>query len=82
MAVFETTEDTLLNGRIRIRQPARGYRVNVDTLLLAAAIETKDGARLMEAGSGVGAGLLSIARRNENVTLVGVERDQNIASKS
>jgi tRNA1(Val) A37 N6-methylase TrmN6 len=51
-------------------------------LLLAAAIETKDGARLMEAGSGVGAALLSIAIRNENVTLVGVERDQNIASIS
>lgn len=82
MAVFETTDDVLLNGRIRIRQPARGYRVNVDTLLLAAAIETKDGARLMEAGSGVGAALLSIAIRNENVKLVGVERDQNIASIS
>lgn len=82
MADFETTEDALLNGRIRIRQPARGYRVNVDTLLLAAAIETKDGARLMEAGSGVGAALLSLAIRNENTKLVGVERDQNIASIS
>lgn len=82
MAEIETTEDTVLNGRIRIRQPARGYRVNVDTLLLAAAIETKDGARLMEAGSGVGAALLAIAIRNENVKLLGVERDQNIASIS
>jgi tRNA1(Val) A37 N6-methylase TrmN6 len=82
MADLETTEDALLNGRIRIRQPARGYRVNVDTLLLAAAVETRDGARLMEAGCGVGAALLSVAIRNENVTLVGVERDQNIASIS
>lgn len=82
MADLETTEDALLNGRIRIRQPARGYRVNVDTLLLAAAIETNDGARLMEAGSGVGAALLAIAIRNENAKLVGVERDQNIASIS
>lgn len=82
MAALETTEDALLNGRIRVRQPARGYRVNVDTLLLAAAIEAKHGARLMEAGSGVGAALLAIAIRNENVKLVGVERDQNIASIS
>ncbi|MBX3430187.1 MAG: methyltransferase [Hyphomonadaceae bacterium] len=82
MAAFETTEDVLLDGRIRIRQPACGYRVNVDTLLLAAAIETKDGARLMEAGSGVGAALLALAIRNENVALVGVERDRNIASIS
>jgi tRNA1(Val) A37 N6-methylase TrmN6 len=82
MAEIETTEDALLNGRIRVRQPARGYRVNVDTLLLAAAIEVKDGARLMEAGCGIGAALLAIAIRNENAALVGVERDQNIASIS
>ncbi|MGD9967235.1 MAG: tRNA1(Val) (adenine(37)-N6)-methyltransferase [Hyphomonadaceae bacterium] len=80
MADLETTEDALLNGRIRIRQPARGYRVNVDTLLLAAAVEARDGARLMEAGAGVGAALLAVAIRNENVSLVGIERDQNIAS--
>lgn len=82
MADLETTEDALLNGRIRIRQPARGYRVNVDTLLLAAAVEAHSGERLMEAGCGVGAALLAVAIRNENVTLVGVERDQNIASVS
>lgn len=80
MAELEMTEDALLGGRIRIRQPAHGYRVNIDTLLLAAAVEARDGARLMEAGCGVGAALLAIAARKENVTLVGVERDQNIAS--
>lgn len=82
MSQPEITEDALLNGRIRVRQPARGYRVNVDTLLLAAATEVRDGMRLMEAGSGVGAALLAVAVRNENVTLVGVERDQNIAAIS
>lgn len=82
MADLETTEDVLLNGRIRIRQPARGYRVNVDTMLLAAAVEVRDGARYLEAGCGVGAALLTLAIRNENVRLVGVERDQNIASIS
>jgi len=80
MDAAEITEDALLGGRLRIRQPARGYRMNVDTLLLAAAVELRDGMRLMEAGCGVGAALLSVAARNENVTLLGVERDQNIAS--
>lgn len=79
-ATGEITEDAILGGRIRIRQPARGYRVNVDTLLLAAAIEAPAGARLMEAGCGVGAASLAVAVRNENVAIVGVERDQNIAS--
>ena len=32
MAEPEITEDALLGGRLRIRQPKRGYRVNVDTL--------------------------------------------------
>ncbi len=82
MADIEMTEDALLNGRIRVRQPACGYRVNIDTLLLAAAVEVRDGARLMEAGCGVGAALLSVAIRKENANLVGVERDQNIASIS
>jgi aminomethyltransferase len=76
----EVTEDAVFGGRVRIRQPARGYRVNVDTLLLAAAVETASGARLMEAGCGVGAALLALAVRNPGVTLLGVERDADIAA--
>ena len=75
----DLTEDALLGGRIRVRQPARGYRVNVDTMLLAAAVEASDGMRLMEAGCGVAAALLAVAVRNENITLLGVERETNIA---
>jgi tRNA1(Val) A37 N6-methylase TrmN6 len=76
----DTTEDALMGGRVRVRQPARGYRVNVDTLLLAAAVEAKAGSRLMEAGCGVGAALLCVAKRSENTQLLGVERDTNIAA--
>jgi tRNA1(Val) A37 N6-methylase TrmN6 len=76
----DLTDDAILNGRVRFRQPAQGYRVNIDTVLLAAAVEARAGARLMEAGCGVGAALLALAVRSENVKLVGVERDQNIAS--
>lgn len=79
MADGSVTEDAFLGGRIRIRQPARGYRVNTDTLLLAAAVATHSGARLMEAGCGVAAAAIAVAARNENITLLGVERDQNIA---
>jgi tRNA1(Val) A37 N6-methylase TrmN6 len=80
MSVPDVTEDAMLGGRIRIRQPARGYRVNVDTLLLAAAVEAPAGARLMEAGCGVGAALIAVAKRSENTRLLGVERDTNMAS--
>src|SRR5690606_2692021 len=75
----DVTEDMILGGRLRVRQPARGYRVNVDTILLAAAVAARAGARLMEAGGGVGAALLAVAARSENTTFVGVERDRNMA---
>jgi tRNA1(Val) A37 N6-methylase TrmN6 len=74
------TEDALLGGRIRIRQPQRGYRVNADTMLLAAAVEARAGARLMEAGCGIGAALIAVAARDENIRSIGVERDANMAA--
>jgi tRNA1(Val) A37 N6-methylase TrmN6 len=76
----ETTEDAILGGRLRIRQPARGYRVNVDTLLLAAAVEAPAEARLAEAGCGVGAALLAVALRAGEARLLGIERDANMAA--
>jgi len=79
MAAFEITEDAILGGRVRIRQPAHGYRVNADTILLAAAVRCENGARLMEAGCGVGAATLAVAARCDGVSILGVERDRNIA---
>ena len=81
MAEPEITEDALLNGRIRVRQPARGYRVNVDTMLLAATFGPaafQSGARIVEPGCGVGAALLAVAAlrtRDDPVAYIGIERD-------
>lgn len=76
----ELTEDALLGGRIRIRQPKRGYRVNADTLLLASAVEARAGMRLLEVGCGVGAAMIAVAARTANAKFVGLERDANMAS--
>jgi tRNA1(Val) A37 N6-methylase TrmN6 len=76
----DITEDALLGGRIRVRQPARGYRVNVDTFLLAAAVEAPAGARLLEACAGVAAGALAVAVRSANANIVAIEREANIAA--
>jgi len=82
MAQPEITEDALLGGRIRIRQPARGYRVNVDTLLLAATLPDarirSNGARVVEPCCGVAAALLAVAaghKRGGDVEFVGIELD-------
>jgi tRNA1(Val) A37 N6-methylase TrmN6 len=57
------TENTVLDGRVRLLQPERGYRAGMDAALLAAACEAADGARVLEAGCGVGAALLAAASR-------------------
>lgn len=80
MAEPDITEDALLGGRIRIRQPKRGYRVNVDTLLLAAtlpAARLRAGMRVAELCCGVGTALLAVAaQRNcdHEIEFVGIER--------
>lgn len=76
----DTTEDALLAGQVRLRQPARGYRVNLDTVLLAAALEIGAGARAMEAGCGVGGALLAAAWRCAEADFVGVEREPDYAA--
>jgi tRNA1(Val) A37 N6-methylase TrmN6 len=77
---LETTEDALLGGRIRIRQPKRGYRVNVDTLLLAASLPgariRSGGTRVAEPCCGAAAALLAVAAgRKGDIEFVGIERD-------
>lgn len=69
------TEDGLLNGRIRLRQPERGYRAGLDAALLAAACDTKPGQRAIEAGCGGGGALLAAAARRPESLFTGVERD-------
>ena len=56
-------EDRVLDGQVRLRQAARGYRAGLDAALLAAACDAQAGARVLEAGCGVGAALLAAATR-------------------
>jgi tRNA1(Val) A37 N6-methylase TrmN6 len=71
----EITEDLLLGGRVRVRQPRVGYRAGLDAALLAAACDAGPGARVLEAGCGVGGALLAAAVRRPEAFFVGVERD-------
>lgn len=73
-------ENGLLNGRVRLRQPARGYRAGMDAALLAAAVPAEAGQSVIEAGCGAGAVLMQIAARRPGVTLTGVERDPVMAA--
>ena len=69
------TEDRLLDGRVSLRQPARGYRAGLDAALLAAACDARPGERVVEAGCGAGGALLAAATRCAGAQFTGVERD-------
>ena len=69
------TEDRLLDGRVRLRQPPRGYRAGLDAALLAAACDAGPGQRVIEAGCGAGGALLAAAVRRPETRFTGVERD-------
>jgi tRNA1(Val) A37 N6-methylase TrmN6 len=73
------TEDALLGGRVRILQPARGYRVAVDAVLLAAAVDAAPDARILDLGAGVGAVGLCLAARLSGCTVVGIELQAALA---
>lgn len=76
----QVTEDRVLNGRIRLRQRADGYRAGMDAALLAAACDAAEGDRVLDAGCGVGGALLAAAGRRPGVRFLGVERDPEAAS--
>ncbi|HZW16233.1 MAG TPA: methyltransferase, partial [Brevundimonas sp.] len=76
----DVVENALLGGRVRLRQPAKGYRAGMDAALLAAAAGAAAGERVIEAGCGAGAVLMQAAARAPGVKLTGLERDPVMAA--
>lgn len=73
--------DALFAGALSFWQPARGYRVNVDSLLLAAFVLAGGPARrVVDLGAGVGAVTLFLAHLGSVEHAVAVERDSKLAS--
>jgi len=77
---LDVTEDRVLGGRVTLRQPKTGYRAGLDAALLAAACDAGDGARVIEAGCGVGGALLAAAARRPGARFLGLERDPAAAT--
>jgi tRNA1(Val) A37 N6-methylase TrmN6 len=79
-ATGAVTEDAILDGRLRLRQPKRGHRVGHDAILLAAACPARAGDTAVDLGAGVGAAGLALAARIADMTVTLVEIDPKLAA--
>ncbi|HYD67692.1 tRNA1(Val) (adenine(37)-N6)-methyltransferase [Azospirillum sp.] len=73
-------EDALLGGRVRLVQPAQGYRAAIDPVLLAAATHGGHGVRVLDVGTGTGAAALCLAARDPGVRVVALEKHREIGA--
>ena len=76
---METTEDAFLGGRLKVLQPARGYRAGADPVFLAAAMMSAPGETVLDLGCGVGVAMLCLKARLPEVEVTGVELQPDLA---
>ena len=74
-----TTTDTLLGGRVQLVKPAEGYRVAIDPVLLAAAVDVPAQSKVLDVGCGTGAALFCLLARLQIVSGVGFEQHKPFA---
>ena len=73
-----STEDRLLGGRVRLRQPAEGYRAAIDPVFLAAAVPAEPHQLVLDVGCGAGAAMLCLAARVPHSRVVGLEMQREL----
>ena len=74
------SEDAILGGRLKLRQPAAGYRIGIDPIFLAAAAPVLREGRALELGAGAGAASLCLAWRQTRATVLGLELQPDLAA--
>lgn len=74
------THGFLLGGRIRYAQPKDGYRTGIEPVFMAAAVPARPGERVLEAGTGAGAGLLCLNARVGSLQGIGLEIEPVMAA--
>lgn len=72
------TEDRLLGGRVRLRQPTSGYRVAIDPIFLAASVPAEPHQLVLDVGCGAGAAMLCLAARVQHVRVTGLEMQRDL----
>jgi tRNA1(Val) A37 N6-methylase TrmN6 len=72
------SDDSLLGGRVRLRQPVDGHRASIDAVFLAAAVPVEPGELVLDIGCGTGAAMLCVAAREPLCRVTGLERQRDL----
>ncbi len=78
--MMDTTLDGMLNRRVALEQPKDGFRVAVDTVLLAASVPARAGERCLDFGCGAGGAMLCLAVRVPGLRITGIELQPELAA--
>ncbi len=74
----DVSEDALLGGKLRLRQPRSGYRVAIDPVLLAASVPATATDTVLDIGCGVGAASLCLAVRVPGCRVLAIDRQRDL----
>jgi tRNA1(Val) A37 N6-methylase TrmN6 len=80
MTGADTTLDTILGGKLRLAQPARGHRAGTDAVLVAAAVPARPGDVIADFGAGVGTAGLAVLVRVPKTRAILLELDAETAA--
>jgi tRNA1(Val) A37 N6-methylase TrmN6 len=74
----DASEDALLDGRVRLRQPVAGFRAAIDPIFLAAAVPAEPGEAVLDLGCGAGVAALCLLARQPDLQVTGLEVDASL----
>jgi tRNA1Val (adenine37-N6)-methyltransferase len=75
----DATLDCFYRGGLTLHQPKHGYRFSIDAVLLAVLARPRTGDLVIDLGTGCGVVALLMARRDETLTIYGVELQAELA---
>ncbi|MDR1375442.1 MAG: methyltransferase [Holosporaceae bacterium] len=76
--MLETTEDNILNGKIRLFQPKNGYRVAVDPIILASLVALRPCHKVLDVGCGSGAISLILKLKEKAAEITAIDMDDEM----
>lgn len=75
----DNVEIHVLDKKVRLLQPAQGFRTSLDSVFLAAGCPAKSGDRVLDMGSGVGGASFCLLWRVAGLHVTGVEIQESHA---